>query len=146
MTTTPTPETEEEANKALVQRWFDDVWSKGNEDVAEELVTSDSQFYDPGSQGMIPATHEAHFAAYRSGFPDLTFTVRDLVAEGDTVAARFTVTGTHEGTFLDIESTGESFEIDGIVLTRIEDGRIVETWPVWDTFGLMSQLGLGGVT
>lgn len=146
MTTTPNPGTEEETNKALVQRWFDDVWSNGNEDVAEELVASDSPFYDPASQGMIPATHEAHYAAYRSAFPDLMFAVENLIAEDDTVAARFTATGTHEGEFLGYAPTGESFEIVGIVLSRIEDGQIVETRPVWDLLGLMDQLGLRGVS
>lgn len=145
MSTTSDPNSDAQANKALVRRWFDEVWNDGNEALAAELVAPDSTFDDPVTRGTIPATHEAHYAAYRRAFPDLTFTVEKLVAEGDAVAARFTVTGTHEGAILGFEPTGESFEVDGSVFTRIEDGRIVETRPVWDALGLLDQLGLGGM-
>lgn len=143
MTQTPNGEQVEETNKVLVQRWFDELWNQGNEAVAEEIVTPDCTFHDPASRGDIPATHEAHYAAYRSAFPDLAFAIEDLIAEDDEVAARFTATGTHEGEFWDHAPTGNEFEIDGVVFNRIEDGRIAETRPVWDVFGLMGQLGLG---
>lgn len=136
----------EESNKDLVRRWFEAVWTDGNDAVAAELVASESAFYDPAGAGTLPATHEAHYEAYRDAFPDLGFAVEDLLAEDDAVAARFTATGTHRGEFLGHAPTGRTFEITGLVFLRIADGRIVETRPVWDVFGLLNQLGLGGGT
>lgn len=75
-------------------------------------------------------------------FPDFEATVEDVVAEGDTVAMRVTLRVTHEGEFMRTEPTGNSFEVQNTVFTRIEDGKIAERWVQPDTLGMLRQLGI----
>lgn len=77
-----------------------------------------------------------------AAFPDFEATVEDVVAEGDTVAMCVTLRGTHEGEFMGIEPTGKSFEVQNMVFTRIEDGKIVERWIQPDMLGMLQQLGV----
>ena len=75
-------------------------------------------------------------------FPDLTATVEDLVASGDTVAMRVTLRATHEGPFAGVAPTGNTIEVQNMVFSRIEDGRIAERWVVPDTLSMLQQLGV----
>jgi steroid delta-isomerase-like uncharacterized protein len=75
-------------------------------------------------------------------FPDLHLTVEDLIAEGDRLACRNTVTGTHRGEYMGIEPTGKLISYDEIFMFRFENGRIAETWGVVDVFSQMKQLGV----
>jgi len=77
----------------------------------------------------------------RTGFPDIVFAVLEQIAEADKVASRFEWTGTHQGEFLGIPATGRSVRVWGIVIDRLEDGRIKDTRILMDTLGLMGQLG-----
>jgi predicted ester cyclase len=78
----------------------------------------------------------------RVGFPDLVFSTEEQIAEGDKVASRFEWTGTHRGEFLGIPATGRFVRVWGIVIDRLEEGRIKETRIIMDTLGLMVQLGV----
>jgi predicted ester cyclase len=80
-------------------------------------------------------------SAFLAAFPDFEATVEDIVAEGDTVAMRVTLRGTHDGPFMGVEPTGNPFEVRNMVFTRIEDGKIAERWVQPDTLSLMQQLG-----
>jgi steroid delta-isomerase-like uncharacterized protein len=81
-------------------------------------------------------------AASRTAFPDLQLSVNDQVAEGDRVAARWTVTGTHKGEYYGIPATGKQVGHSGTAFYRLENGRIAEVWLLSDTMGLMQQLGV----
>jgi steroid delta-isomerase-like uncharacterized protein len=81
------------------------------------------------------------FRRLHRAFPDLHVTVEDLIAEGDKVVARNTVTGTHEGEYMDLQPTGKSVTYKEIFIFRITDGRIAETWGVVDVLSQMKQLG-----
>lgn len=76
------------------------------------------------------------------GFPDSRFPVHSVVAEGNMVAVRHSLQGTHTGTFQGIPPTGKAVSIDGIVLLRVEDGKLAETWLNADILGLLVQLGV----
>jgi predicted ester cyclase len=78
----------------------------------------------------------------RSGFPDIVFSIQEQVAEHDKVASRFEWTGTHNGEFLGIPATGRAVRVWGVVIDRLEGGRIKDTRILMDTFGMMAQLGL----
>ncbi len=132
-----------EANKALVRRELEEVFSKGNLDTSEELYAPDYVGHESTSPEEIRGVEGARqFAAiYRQAFPDLQVTVEDEVAEGDKVATRFTARGTHQGELEGIAPTGNRVEIAGIAISRIEGGKIAEDWSNFDALGLMQQIG-----
>ena len=115
--------TEAEANVRVVRRWTDEVWNAGELDVAHELVADGCIRHDPGKppREISLAENLERIGALRQQVPDLNFRNDDLVADGDRVVARFTMTGT------DPESH-ERFAFSGIEIFRLADGKIAETW------------------
>src|SRR5215218_1495608 len=95
----------------------------------------------PRGRGGLQAAKKAA-AEYRQAFPDLRVSVEDLVAEGDRVAARLRFRGTHLGELDGIAPTGRRVDCSGIVISRIEEGKIAEDWANFDDLGMMRQLGL----
>jgi steroid delta-isomerase-like uncharacterized protein len=79
---------------------------------------------------------------YRTAFPDLQFTIEDMIAEGDTVTYRWSSTGTHLGPLSVIAPSGKKVNVSGMTFVRFADGKIVEGWVNWDTFSLLQQLGV----
>jgi len=83
-----------------------------------------------------------HFVTtFRAAFPDLIFTIEDMIAERDKVVARVSLRGTHKGDFMGVPATGRSVEMDSIDIMRFADGKLVEHWGQGDVVGLMQQLG-----
>ena len=80
-------------------------------------------------------------AVMRESFPDARFTIEDIVAEGDKLADRYTISGTHVRPFLGIAATGRHVRLSGITIVRIAGGKIAERWAVTDQLGLLRQLG-----
>jgi steroid delta-isomerase-like uncharacterized protein len=132
-----------EQNKSIVRRWVEEGWNKGNPAVADQLYAPDYVQHEPAPAPVT--SREAlkqYMADYLTAFPDLHFTLDDLVAEGDRVVWRFSSTGTHRGAFMGIPSTGKTGNITGMVMFRLENSRIVEGWVNIDTLGLLQQLGV----
>ncbi len=95
------------------------------------------------SRGMISELREPWMVLrYRTAFPDLRFTIEDLVAEGETVVVRWSARGTNTGELDEIEPTGKYVEISGISIARFAGGKMVEGWVNWDMYGMLKQLGL----
>jgi steroid delta-isomerase-like uncharacterized protein len=136
MSTTSTPA----ENKRIARRFPEEVATAGNVDLIEELCTPD--VVDRSPLGEVHGHDELkrHLESIRAAFSDHSATVEDAVAEGDTVAMRVTLRGTHDGEFMGIEPTGNEFAVTNMVFTRIEDGRIAERWVNPDVYGLMQQL------
>ena len=131
-------------NKALARRVFDEIWSEGRFDVAEDLLSPDFVARPPSGmqeplQGPQAATE--FIRRLRDGFPDIRFEVEDMIAEGDLVAARWAATGTHDGDFMGFEPTENTATIDGMTFLRFRDGRIVEGWTQLDALALMKTIG-----
>jgi steroid delta-isomerase-like uncharacterized protein len=131
-----------EENKSLIHRWVD-VWNTQRLDDIDRFVTPGYVRHDP----TVPEVHgpegEKQLAGmYLAAFPDLRFTVEDLVAEGDKVVARYTVRGTHRGELMGIPPTGNQIAVEAMEIYRLEDGRIAEQWVVMDGLGMMQQLGV----
>lgn len=140
MTTSPSAE----ENKELVQRYFE-IGQEKDFDALDEVLSSDYTLHGvPGAKEELigPDAIEAYFQEMLEAFPDMTSTVEEVVAEGDTVAYRGSFTATHEGEFMGIPPTGEEVNVDATGFFRIEDGKIVEGRPLMDTFGMMQQLGV----
>jgi steroid delta-isomerase-like uncharacterized protein len=119
-----------ERNKDIARRVYEIV-SKGDFGRAEELVDPDAPDnellpHDPPAK--LIDTFKETFSEAREGFPDLSITVEDVMAEGDRVAARVVMRGTHRGEFQGIAATGKRVEIKAIDMFRISEGKIVEHW------------------
>lgn len=136
--------TTEQENEELVREFIEVVWSEPDYELLEEIVAPDAEHSGPMDPPGLPNGPEGEkqlIQMYRQAFPDATLEVDDIVVDGDTVAARWTATGTHEGSLMGIEPTGNRVEISGSEINRIEDGQIVESWLLFDTFGMMEQIG-----
>ena len=133
-----------EANRALMTRFIDEVWNKGNLDVADELFHPEAS--SPSAPGLPPGPEGVKMIAtmFRSAFPDYWMTIEHMVAEPDRVAARFRQGGTHQGELFGIPATGKTVEFTETGILRIADGQVVESWYDVDMMGMMQQLGVGG--
>ncbi len=131
-------------NNATVVRGFaDEVITQGNIEAAAQYAWEDvvEQVPLPGQGPGLDGLKDI-IRAMRAGFPDIVFSIQEQVSEHDKVASRFEWTGTHNGEFLGIPATGRSVRVWGIVIDRLQDGRIKDTRIIMDTLGLMTQLGV----
>lgn len=119
-------------NKAIVRRLVDEVLNAGRMELVDELFSPD----------LAPKA-TAWIAPFRASFPNVHMEVRQLIAEDDTVVARFACSGTHLGDWDGHAPTGRRFEaVDEVYIYRLRDGRIIESWGLEDTLGRLQQLGL----
>ena len=132
-----------EQNKALIRRFYDEVWNKGNLDVAAEVFTEDYVRHDlrPGTALLGPEGQKRIAADFRAAFPDLHMTVDFMLAEGDLVAARWTNEGTNTGPWGGVPPTGKHIRFCGVNIFRIANGKVVEIWNHRDDLGVMQQTG-----
>lgn len=126
------------ALKALALRWYEEVWNQGRLEVADEIFAAD--YVHPGQDVPGPAGVKAHVARYRRAFPDIHFTVEDLVAEEDRVVARLTFHGTHLGPLDHLPATGRRVAVPAIGIFQVREGRFVRHWGVFDAQALRQQL------
>jgi steroid delta-isomerase-like uncharacterized protein len=132
-----------EENKALVRRAHEEVWSRGDLSVVEEIWAADFIGHPPVGPDMVgPDALREHVRTHRSTFPDWREDVTEILAEGDVVAASWISTGTDEGGFGGNPATGRTIRIRETGFYRIANGRIVEQWVLADIFSLLRQLGL----
>ena len=131
------------ANKALIRRFYTEVWGDGNLDVCDEVFAPDYVRHDlrAGTAAPGPEGQKQIAAAFRSAFPDLTWDVELLVAEGDYVVGRWTASGTHRGHWGGVAPTGRHATFSGVNIFRFDGGKVVEIWNHRDDLGLMEQLG-----
>jgi steroid delta-isomerase-like uncharacterized protein len=133
-----------EENKALVRRYFEEIWDKGNLDLIKELFTTDFVRHGPtAAEGEVRGQEgfESLVSMYRSALPDLRVSIEDLIAEGDRVVTRWTARGTHQGELMGNAPTGNPATVRGILVDRISGGKIEEEWADYDTLHLMQQIG-----
>jgi steroid delta-isomerase-like uncharacterized protein len=134
-----------EQNKALVRRYWEEVWNNGNLAVVDELIATDFDGHPlPGEPdfGRGPAGQKQLVGMYRTAFPDLRMTIEDLTAEGDRVAVRWIARGTQTGEMMGIPATGKPTTVTGMFLNRLAAGKIAEGWGNFDALGMMQQLGV----
>ncbi|MFC5971119.1 ester cyclase [Halomarina salina] len=134
--------TSTEENERIARRVPEDIATRQDLDLVDEVYAEDAVEHDPMGDHHGREWIRADMERLLDAFPDLTASVEECVAEGDTVAMRVTLRGTHEGEFAGIEPTGRSFEVDNVVFTRVEDGMIAERWVHPDTLGMLTQLGV----
>lgn len=130
-------------NKALAQRFINEVFNQGNLATIEELV--DDGFVEHEEFPGISAD-KAGLATFvttlRDAFPDINFEIVAMAADGDEVWIHNISRGTHKGEFMGVPATGNSIEVAAIDRVRVRDGRMVEHWGVTDVMTMMQQLGV----
>jgi len=132
-----------EDNKAVVRRFYEEVLNQKKRAVLDEVFDPNvvDHFAPPGTPGGLEGARQT-LGMFLSAFPDLHFTVEDMIAEGDRVVARATMSGTQQGPFMGIPPTGKHVTITGIDINRFVGGKSVEHWVEMDRLGLMQQLGV----
>ncbi|NUW33901.1 ester cyclase [Nonomuraea sp. SMC257] len=121
-------------NKVIVRRFYDEVLNAGDLAVADEIVTPG--FAPRGGRVTGPEALRETARHLRSAVPDLRFDIEDMIGEGDRVATRWTLRGTHEGDFFGLPATGRPLEVRACVIFRLEDGKVAEIRPVIDSGSL----------
>jgi len=135
----------EQQLKSHVRRHFEEVLNHGRLDVIEEIYAPSYVLHAPVSTGDTVgyAGLSQRVVDFRTGFPDIEFSVDDLMGEADRVAARYRFVGTHTGPFGPLAATGRAIDVSGILYVRGEDGLLVEGWSGFDSLDMMRQLGAG---
>jgi steroid delta-isomerase-like uncharacterized protein len=133
-----------EESKAIMRRYFEGAWEQGNVDLLDELLAPDYVNHTPATPDLPtgPEGVKAVVSMFRSAMPDLRVVIEDMIAEGDKVASRYTLEGTHRGTLFGVAPTGQQLSIKSITVERVSDGRIREHWRNTDELGMMRQLGI----
>jgi steroid delta-isomerase-like uncharacterized protein len=132
-----------EENKAVVRRFVEEVFNQGNLAAVDRFLAAEYRDanalpgQEPGREGAKRA-----FSLYQEVFPDLRYTIEEMIAEGDTVVTRVTFRGTHRGAFLGIPPTNRQVSVPAVHVTRLVEGTIREHWSLMDDLGLMQQLGM----
>ena len=131
-----------ESNKTIVRRLLTDVYSGGDFAAIDDLVAEEYVGHRP-LPGQPPGRTGFHYAMrlLRAAFPDHQVAIEDIMAEGNRVAVRVTASGTQQGSFLGIPSSGKHASWTGMLVLRVVDSKVTDIWNVWDTLGMLQQLG-----
>ena len=136
-----------EENKMAIRRLTDEALNQGNMDVLDHVLADTFTYHDPANPGVTSRDDYKQFVtALHTTFPDIHFTIEDEVADGDQLALRWTMRGTHRGDLVmpagPIPPTGNQVQVSGITLIRFTEGKVVEEWQNADNLGFLQQLGV----
>lgn len=131
-----------DANRQFMKRFVDFI-NTADPRLSTELVSPDAVFHVPGRPEPVrgPAGYIEIIQMMRGGFPDIQWTLEETVIEGDVVAARFTMRGTHRGPFSGVPPTGKKIAVQALNIYRLARGKIVSEVGQPDLLGLMQQIG-----
>ena len=132
------------ANKAIVQRLYEEVWTRRKLEVSKEIISPSHALQSPNISGSSfgPEAYKRNVLHFLAGYPDLRWTIEDTIAEKDKVVACWTMSGTHKGDFMGIPATNKKVSVDGITIHHITNGKIMDSYSNWDALGMMQQLGV----
>jgi len=130
-------------NKAIVRRLYDEVWNKRKLDIVAQIISPSHALLDPFASGsqVGPESYRRRVLELTSSFPDLRFTLDDVIAEKDKVVVLWVISGTHKGDFMNIPPTGKKVSVEGITIHYIRGGKILDSNARWDAMGLLRQVG-----
>ena len=131
-----------ETNKLVMHRFLEFI-NTASEKLAQELISPDAVFHVPGRTEPMrgPAGYLAIIGMMRGGFPDIQWTLEEMIAEDNKVAARFTMRGTHRGTFFGVPPTGKTIAVQAMNFYRLANGQFIEEHGQPDMLGLLQQIG-----
>jgi steroid delta-isomerase-like uncharacterized protein len=133
-----------EQNKVNARRIVDESWNKHNPKVLDELFANDAPLHDPQNPNNLkgPQGAKATLDTFLKAFPDLKLTIEKEIADGDYVVQHLRAIGTNTGDFNGMPATGKKSNTTGVMTIKFGNGKVVEAWSIFDTFGLMQQLGV----
>lgn len=132
-----------EQNKALVRQVIEEIVNQGNLELVNQLISPGYAYFEPtvgpmrgreGYKGLV--------STYRNAFPDMRLTIEEQIAEADTVVTRWRAEGTHRGELMGMAPTGKRVSVQGVVISRIQDGQLVDDFETYDVLGMLRQLGV----
>jgi steroid delta-isomerase-like uncharacterized protein len=131
-------------NKETVLRFFNEVCNGRNLAAADQFFTPDSRYTDPSNPNVRPGPDGIRdvVGIYQGGFPDAYWHIDDVIAENDQVVVRWHGTGTHRNDLQGIPPTGNSVNVPGTWIFRLENGKVAESWDIWDTLVMLQQIGV----
>ncbi|HLX64008.1 MAG TPA: ester cyclase [Planctomycetota bacterium] len=131
-------------NNTIIHTWFEEVWNQGKEATIDRLMAPTAVYHGmpDGKDIRGPAEFKPFWRKFRGAFPNMKFTVVECVVQGDRLAARCQVSGTHSGDHLGVPATNRPVSFEGMVLAHLKNGQIAEGWNFFDLLSMNKQLGL----
>jgi steroid delta-isomerase-like uncharacterized protein len=131
-------------NKSTVRRLVEDGFNKHNLKFLDEIFSKDAISHDPSQPnlGRGPEGARESMQVYTTAFPDSKIIIEREIAEGEYVVQHLRASGTHSGPLGNIPATGKKTNVTGVITSKLQDGKVVETWSLWDQLTLMQQLGV----
>jgi steroid delta-isomerase-like uncharacterized protein len=129
--------------KTIVRRLYEEVWNKRKLHLMGELVSPSHALHGSNFSGSSigPEAYKRQVAVFVAGFPDLRFTIEDMITEENKVVVCWTLSGTHKGEYMGIPATNKKVSIEGITIHHLANGRIMDSYAMRDIWGMMQQLG-----
>jgi steroid delta-isomerase-like uncharacterized protein len=130
-------------SKSIVRRLYEEVWNERKLDVVGELISPSHALHDPNVSGSQtgPEAYKRQVTRFTTAFPDLRFSIEDIVSEKDKLVVSWNISGTHKGEYEGIPPTDKKISVEGITINHIANGKILDSYVSWDALGLMRQLG-----
>lgn len=130
--------------KSIVRRLYEEVWNKRRFEIASQLISPSHALNEThlGGSAVGPEAYKRAVTQYIAAFPDLRFSVEDIISEKDKVVVSWTITGTHKREFRGIAATNKKISFEGITINYVADGKIMDSVVSMDYFGLLEQLGV----
>jgi len=121
-----------------------DIWNTRELDFVDEVIDSSYEYHDPNTPdlGKGPEGYKARLKLYETAFPDMRFSVDEVLAEGDRVLLRWQASGTHTGDLQGIPATGKATSGPGMSILHFRNGKVIDDFCIWDTLGMLRQLGV----
>lgn len=130
-----------DANKELAKAFFEEIWNKGDESAIDRFVSEDTVGNDP-KFGVGRESFKVQWRKWRVAFPDIHFSVEELIADDEKVVTRWKLTGTHLGEYLGHPATGKRVDVDGVSIDRLNGGMLISGFDAWDSLKFRQQLGI----
>jgi steroid delta-isomerase-like uncharacterized protein len=129
-------------NKAIVRRLYEEVWNKRRLKVVDELISPSHALIDPivSTSQVGPELYKRRVVELTTSFPDLRFTIEDMIAEKGKVVVCWVISDTHKGGFMDVAAIGKTLSVEGVTIHYITNGKILDSCARWDALGLMRQI------
>jgi steroid delta-isomerase-like uncharacterized protein len=132
----------EEQNKEIVKRYWNGKWNERRPEILDELQTVDVIYHGTSEEMHGLEEYKQLYNAFLSAFHNTSIAINEIIAEGDKVMSRVTMSGVHEGELEGVPPTGATATMSAFTVFRLVDGKIAEEWEIYDGLGMMIQLGM----
>ena len=133
-------------NKVIVRALYEEIWNKRKVELMDVLISPSHALHGPSpylsGSSIGPEAYKSTIQVFTTGYPDLRFSIEDMISEKEKVATYWTMSGTHRGEFMGIPATNKRISVDGVTIHHIANGKIMDSYISWDVWGMMQQLGL----